>query len=354
MSCLPFFAQAAGRPLASVMCAASLASVSAAEQPATTAANTASAPLAAELHRHGWIAFSAQTEQGDWDLVAMRPDGTERHGLTSTPDFNEAGVRFSPDGQRLLYYRMPRTNAVDNNTYGTFELVIARADGTRPEVFGRGFPWASWGPDSLQVATLSPKGVQILDLATRTVVRTLPRQGVVQQLVWSPDGRAFTGTANGLGAFWNIAALPANGGNLTGVSETERYNCTPDWCPDGKRIVYARGIIPEQPGHAELWVADTDGQNRAMVYAETERHIYGACPSPDGKYLLFTRSVADLGGVAKSQTALAVVRWSDTPMRGDDSPALRERYPAAQAARRLDLGPGWEPHWTLKDPAPTP
>lgn len=323
-----------------------LGSAAAADLPSTE-------PLAAELHRHGWIAFSALTERGDWDLFVMRPDGSERRALTTTPEFNEAGVRFSPDGRRLLYYRMSQTNAVDNNTYGTFDLVVADADGTHVQVWGRGFPWASWGPDSRQLATLTPKGVQIIDLASRAVIRSLPRQGIVQQLGWSPDGHAFTGTANGLGPFWNIAALPATNGIATGVSESERYNCTPDWCPDSRRIVYSRGIVPQQPGHAELWVADTDGRNRAMLYAESERHIYGACPSPDGKFLLFTRSVADLGAVGKSQTTLAVVRWADTPMRGDDSPDLRARYPDAKPAHRLDLGPGWEPHWTLAElPAP--
>lgn len=312
-------------------------------------ASPAADSLASELHPHGWIAFSARTDSGDWDLFAMRPDGSERRALTTTPEFNEAGVRFSPDGRRLLYYRMPVTDAVDNNTYGTFDLVIAGADGRNPAVLGRGFPWASWSPDGRQLATLTPKGVQVVDVESRAVVRTLPRQGLVQQLVWSPDGKTFTGTANGLGPYWNIAALPAAGGPILGISEAERYNCTPDWCPDNRRIVYARGIIPEHPGRAELWVADVDGRNRGMVYVETERHIYGACPSPDGKYLLFTRSVADLGAVGKSQTTLAIVRWADTPMRGDDSAELRRSHPTAGPVRRLDLGSGWEPHWTLSD-----
>jgi hypothetical protein len=333
-----------------------LAALLAILSPLAAPAADAPAPqlLVAELRHHGWIAYSAQTEHGDWDLFAMRPDGSQRRALTSTPEFNEAGVRFSPDGQRLLFYRMPKSEAVDNNTYGTFDLVLADADGRRPVVFGRGLPWASWDPEGGQLAILTPKGVQIMDATTRAVVRTVPRQGIVQQLIWSPDGRAFTGTANGLGAFWNIAALPASNGPIAAISETERYNCTPDWCPDSRRIVYARGIIPEHPGHAELWVADTDGKNRAMVYAESARHIYGACLCPDGKYLLFTRSVADLGAVGKSQTTLAVVRWADTPMRGDDSPDLRQRYPEAKPPHRIDLGPGWEPHWTLTEFPVTP
>jgi Tol biopolymer transport system component len=188
-----------------------------------------------------------------------------------------------------------------------------------------------------------------VDVASRKVLRTLSRQGLVEQLVWSPDGKAFTGTANGLGAYWNIGRLADGGGKINVVSETERYNCTPDWCPDSRHILYARGIIPKQDGRAQLWMANDDGGGKTLLYAEEGRHIYGACAAPDGKYLLFTRSIEDLGAVGKSQTTMAVVRWSDTPMLGDESAALRRQFPGAKPARRLDLGPGWEPHWTYSE-----
>jgi len=129
------------------------------------------------------------------------------------------------------------------------------------------------------------------------------------------------------------------------VSETERYNCTPDWHPDSSQIVYARGIIPNSAGRAELWVASGDGRERRLLYAEETRHIYGACTSPDGRYLLFTRSIEDLGKVDNAQTTMAIIRWADAPMVGDRSEALRKRFPDAGRGPRLDLGPGWEPHW---------
>jgi hypothetical protein len=86
-----------------------------------------SADLAREIHGLGWIAFSAVGDAGDWDLFVMRPDGSDRRRITDTREFSETGVRFSPDGKRLLYYRQPATEPVDNNGYGKHELMIADA-----------------------------------------------------------------------------------------------------------------------------------------------------------------------------------------------------------------------------------
>jgi hypothetical protein len=295
---------------------------------------TGAAALAAELHDRGWLVFSARTDHGDWDLFVMRPDGSDRRAITDTREFNEAGARFSPDGIRLLYYRMPKAEPVDNNSYGTFDLVLANADGGEAAVYGNAFPWASWSPDGKQLACLAPKGIQIIEVATRQVVRQFPRRGIVSQLVWSPDGRRFIGTANGLGPFWNIGCLDPDTGTIHAVSETERYNCTSDWTPDAQHIVYARGIIPQQPGHAELWVARADGTGRRRVFADADHHIYGACASPDGKHVLFTLSREDLGQVPEIE--MAVIRW---PPPGDTN---------TLSPLRLDLGPGWEPHWTAR------
>jgi Tol biopolymer transport system component len=323
-----------------------------AEKPAETPADVAT--LAREVRDQGWISFSAPTGQGDWDLFMMRPDGSGRTSITDTREFHEAGVRFSSDGRRILYYRIPRSDAVDNNTYGTYELVIAAADGSHPVVYGRGFSWASWGPDGTQLACLDQRGIRIVDVASRNVVRQLQRRGLFQQLVWSPDGKWFAGTANGLGPYWNVGRMDAQTGELIPVSETERYNCTPDWMPGSRQILYSRGITPENRAFAELWLASGDGQERRVLYAEKNRHIYGGCASPDGKYLLFTRSQADLGPVENSHTSMAIIRMADAQTSGEPDRAKTTRPRSAPRGPVLDLSWGWEPHWTraeLRPPA---
>jgi hypothetical protein len=89
-----------------------------------------------------------------------------------------------------------------------------------------------------------------------------------------------------------------------------------------------------------------------MLYAEAGRHIYGGAASPDASYLIFSRSVADLGKVDHAKTTIALIRYKDTPMLGDDDEALRKAYPRAKRGTRLDLGNGWEPHWTAAELPP--
>jgi Tol biopolymer transport system component len=294
--------------------------------------------LREEVRAAGWLVFSAPGEGGTWDLFAARPDGSERRPLTRTADFHEAGPRVSADGRQLLFYRAPKAAVMENNNYGTFELMIARGDPMAPRSLGQGHAWASWSPDGTRLACLAPDGLHVIESATgKPIGERIPRRGIVQQLVWSPDGSAFTGTANGLGAFWNIGVMPAAGDRITAVSETARYNCTPDWTPDSQFVLYARGIVGGESGYAELWRAHRDGSQRERLHAEAGTHLYGACASPDGRHLVFTRSRDDLGGRENQNISMAVISMP----------------PAGQPARRssadpvrLDLGPGWEPHWT--------
>ncbi len=160
--------------------------------PAAAATDDAQRHLADEVRSKGWIVFSARSPKGDWDLFVCRPDGSELRNLTNTPEYHEAAPQFSRDGRRLLYRRLRREEKIDGNHYGSQgELVVSNSDGSGAEALGKSgeYPWASWSPDGKQIACLSAKGITFVDLASREVVRTLPRKGFFQQLTWSPDGK---------------------------------------------------------------------------------------------------------------------------------------------------------------------
>jgi Tol biopolymer transport system component len=292
----------------------------------------------------GWIVFSARSEKGDWDLYRMRPDGSQRAPLTQTPKWNEGLPVISRDGSRMLYRRIDRADSFDGNKHGQQgRLVLALSDGRDPKVLGEDgdLPWASWGPDGKTIATLSPAGVSFLELETLRVVRTLPRKGFFQQLTWSADGEWLSGVSNGFKGGWSVARMNARTGEVNPVRAGDC--CTPDWFPDGKRVIFSNRRESQKIfkgyGWTELWQADPDGQNQRLIYAEENRHIYGGHVSPDGRYALFTGNPQEDGDSENSGSPMALIRLSDA-----------KRGPV------LPMSAGWEPCWTSseKPGGPTP
>jgi Tol biopolymer transport system component len=310
--------------------------------------------LASEVHPKGWIVFPARSEQGDWDLFLMRPDGSNRRPLTRTPGWNEAAPQFSRDGQKLLFRRLKRSEKIEGNRYGEQgSLVVMNTDGTAEKVLGGDgeLPWASWSPDGREFATLSIKGISFVDPTTGQPRRTFPRKGFFQQLTWSPNGKWLVGVANSFGTGWSIARMNAESGEVSAVNTVDC--CTPDWFPNGHSVIFSwrppgqksnRGV-----GWTQLWRADSDGKNRELVYGEDGRHIYGGHISPDGKYALFTGNPEEDGDPQHAGAPMGLVRLSDTPIIGGPSPELRARHPNARSGPVLVLPNGWEPCWTFSE-----
>ena len=311
------------------------------------------AQLAKEVGNKGWIAYAARSDNGTWDLFLMRPDGSQRRNITNTPDSEEGGPRFSPDGKKLLYRRFAKGTVIDHDKWGfQGNLVIAAGDGSNPIRIGgdREYPWASWSPDGKQIACLTLKGIQIVDLESKKVVREFPRKGIYQQLFWSPDGKWFCGVAN-TGMMWTIVRMSAESGELNVVHEFQ--SCTPDWFPDSTRIIY-----PSRPagqpgnngyGFTQLWYSDGDGKDAKMIYGQDGFHIYGGALSPDAQYVLFTRCPQDGGGSESSGAPICIMRMADGPAIAGASPDLRKVHPEAKEAPVLQLVDGWEPCWTYAE-----
>jgi Tol biopolymer transport system component len=315
------------------------------------ASDAPTARLAEEVRNRGWLVFSARSERGDWDLFACRPDGSDRRNVTSTPGWNESGPQFSRDGRRLLYRRLPVDEQIDGNRHGIQgELVLAGSDGSSQAVLGQAgeYPWASWSPDGKQVACLSVKGISIVDLATREVVRKIPRLGFFQQMTWSPDGRWLSGVSNSFGASWSVALIEVATGKEHAISDADC--CTPDWFPDSRRLVFSNRPAGQSDNHGngwtQLWMADADGRNSQLLYGEDGRHVYGGHVSTDGNFVVFTENVQEIGDPRHAGAPMRLLRLADAPIIGGESRELRKLHPEAKRGPVLSLPTGWEPCWT--------
>jgi Tol biopolymer transport system component len=310
--------------------------------------------LAAEVRCLGWIVCATISARGDWDLYLMRPDGSERRTLTQTPDWNETWPQFSRDGSKLLYRRLKRGEAVSGNDYGRQgAAVVSNSDGRNPMVLGGDgdLAWATWSPDGRELATLGLKGIQFVDVETGRVRRTHGRQGFYQQLTWSPDGKWLVGVANNLATSWSIARMNATTGEVNAVNTVDC--CTPDWFPDARTVIFSWRPPGQKTnrgqGWTQLWKADAVGANPRLVYAMDDRHAYGSCVSPDGKYVIFTGNLKEDGDPEHGGGPMSVMRLGDSPIIEGASPGVRALHPDAKNGPILKLPTGWEPCWTISE-----
>jgi Tol biopolymer transport system component len=316
----------------------------------TQAANV----LRQEVANKGWIAYSARTGMGDWDVFLCRPDGSNLRNLTNTPDAEEAAPRFSRDGTRMLYRKMAFGTLINHDIWGVSgSLVIADSNGANARTQGKAgeFPWASWSPNGDGIVCLDKKGIHFIDLLTKSETRAIPRNGIYQQLFLSPDGKWLTGTANHRGISWTVVRMNAETGEVNPVRVDQ--NCTPDWAPDSKRIIFS-SRPKGQPanggyGFTQLWIADGDGTNPKLIYGEDGFHIYGGLLSPDSRYVLFTKSPMDGGAPEKNGAPMHLMRLSDAPIIQGESRDLRAVHPNTNDGPVIELPVGWEPTWTFAE-----
>jgi hypothetical protein len=306
-----------------------------------------------ELADKGWIVFSAKTERGDYDLFVSRPNGSGLRNITRTPGFNEVDPHLFPDGKRILYRRVGTLQPkVDYRLPAYGVLVIANADGSDPRTLGGegDYPHPAVSPDCKQLACLYKKEgkIRIFDIETLKMVKELPRQGIFQQLGWSPDGKEFCGVANVGGVDWNVVTDDITSGKLAILSRVTA--CTPSWFPDSSGCIFSHrnpGLASDDGGATAkktgqdpgaswtmIMMGDKEGKDRKLVVAEQYKHLYFAALSPDMKYVIYSRMATELPDVGGP---LAVVRLADTPIIDGSWVVLENEY--KQYLKNVKRGP---------------
>lgn len=187
------------------------------------------------------IAFHSNRD-GNFEIYVMGLDGGQPRNLTHTPDRDERGPAWSPDGQ-LIVYEVGK--APTERT-----LWIMRADGSeqRPlleggEVRGRG---ADWSPSEPRLA------YSLFD-----------------------------------GKVWQIVVVSLRDRTFTQLTNDKKGGRFPEWTPDGKMLVY-NSWDPSADGPDILWLHPLGGDARKAL---TDRQKVGAAGfaslSRDGRWLFF-------------------------------------------------------------------
>jgi len=200
-------------------------------------------------------------------------------------------------------------------------------------------PWASWSPDGKQLPALYRRQgkIRIFDLQTKLSVKEMPRQGIFQQLYWSPDGKRVCGTANLNGQDWNVVSIDLASGKMTLLS---RYlNCH-------------AGLVPKRCQSCHLFQSHPRcGKRLRMDHAHashrrwTKPHL--ALRRTGTAYLLWLhvprRSIRNLfrSGVRwRGRCPMVIIRLADSPIIAPENyAALKSLYPNAKKGPILSSHP---------------
>jgi serine/threonine protein kinase len=204
---------------------------------------------------------------------------------------NNGGVRFSPDGRKLLVW------VVRDIDRGAELWVLPYPDGAphpvnAPLLAGYRALSASWMRDNRDIALATEAspgaGIHIFQIDTETGM-TLPLTsgtGEEREPAVAPDGdrMAFaSGSAN-----TDVVDVALDGTRVTPLVGTSRHEHSSDWSPAGNQFIY----VSDASGAAEIWLKSvSEGWARPVVQQSTAGHLAFAYPrfSPDGQSIAYVR-----------------------------------------------------------------
>ncbi len=228
----------------------------------------------------GRIAFVAEAGPAGGDIYVMSADGRGVRKLTSEPNggqpLNDAPA-WSPNGREIAYGK--NMNAIG----------IVGADGSHLREIDHNYcggeDYPTWSPDGTKIAFVAQNpcaarsGVYVIN-ADGTGARLLVQGG--SQPAWSPDGRRVAFARFQTESLGAIYVINVDGSGLRRLTNPRLDLGFPSWSPDGGQIA-ASGGKPEG-----IYVMAADGTGLHLVGAN------GFDPewSPDGRWIVFTRSTA--------------------------------------------------------------
>ena len=250
------------------------------------------------------IAFASDRLENDWELYAMREDGSGRRQLTRNCERHEREPAWSPDGRRVAFVEGSAIYVMRGNGTDTRRLAPGRSPSWSPDgrriVFDRFLPRTNeielfmMGADGTRVRRLtstngsnsdpawSPRGNRIAFVGGR------PRSPQ-RIFVMAADGSHPVALAAGIEPSWSpdgsrlafvreddVWAMSADGTDAIRLTSSDGYTGgadDPAWSPDGTKIVYAADIDQGRGVQDELFVISATGGTPRMLPYERENSV---------------------------------------------------------------------------------
>jgi Tol biopolymer transport system component len=286
--------------------ATGLAVPAASETPsATTTPSPTPSATPSPTPRPGWIAFESQRgELGDYEIVVMRPDGSQQTNLTRSWA-DDLAPAWSPSGRQIAFVSLRDTltgkwGLENSSIYGLhFDPVRGAAGEVWRITDGEGSDgWPTWSPDGQRIAFHSDRSgnwdiwIVGIDGSGLVQLTTNPRNDRYPN--WSADGKiAFTSNRGGSEDIWVLDVEEAlrqgddsAAVNLTQTAHRDRYAI---WSPDARQLTFNTN----RDGDFEVYVMNADGSEPRNLSRSPDSTEGLADWSPDARRLVF---YSDRGG----------------------------------------------------------
>ena len=276
---------------------------------------------------NGRIAFTAEESvlPSRYSIFTMASDGSDVQPVVLDPPRRGDGA-WSSDGTKLAYRRgVPQAPPA---------LAVVNADGSNDTVIAPDAPgeWEpAWSPDGAKIAFRrddlgqSSSGIYVVPSTGGTSTQlTSSADGPAFAPSWSPDGTriAFSrpsrpSTGPGDVPDYEIWVMNADGSNEVNVTMSPtQHDRSPDWSPDGSRIVFQSSPASGQPGTVQLREFETQTGTNSLLYGDTDNFFSDPDFSPDGTKILFTGAQGDLFVIDSDGTDEQLVRAADETYAG--------------------------------------